>query len=156
MYDPIRERWTSPSALGRSLPVPRQFAAHAVVGSEVLVYGGCSVRGAVGSIGLVSSRATSTALCTDEVWSLSAHFTSLDAPSECPRNCSGNGLCHQGICACAPGFAGYGCEVEARCHSNCSSHGLCVHGQCFCDLGYGGEDCSVPQVCEGIDRKSVV
>ena len=78
-----------------------------------------------------------------EVWSLTAHFTSLDAPAPCPRNCSGNGLCHRGICACAPGFAGYGCEVEAQCKSNCSSHGVCVHGQCFCDLGYGGEGLSV-------------
>ena len=148
VYDPIRDRWTQPSALGRTLPVPTQGAAHVVVGSEVLAYGGCSVKGAPSAAAIPSSHApvggrpwgTGSNLCTDVAWSLTLHFTSLDAPAQCPRNCSGNGLCHRGICACAPGFAGYGCESVATCHSNCSSHGICVHGQCFCDLGYGGAD----------------
>ena len=153
VYDPIRDRWTNPSAVGAALPSPRQGAVHVVIGSEMLMYGGCSVKGSAAVGGPAQLAGSSTAgegLCTSDVWSMTVHFTSLDAPAVCPRNCSGNGLCHRGVCACAPGFAGYGCELEARCHSNCSSHGLCVHGQCFCDLGYGGEDCSLPQQCEAM------
>ena len=59
VYDPIRDRWTAPSAVGVALPTPRQFSAHVVVGSEVLVYGGCSVKGAVSGASLAAPATAS-------------------------------------------------------------------------------------------------
>lgn len=142
VYDPVRDMWTKPTLLGPT-PPGVQGAVAAVLGGELTLYGGCQVKGSL------KPRLGGSDLCTSDAWSLSAHFTSLDGPAACPRNCSGNGLCHRGICACAPGYGGYGCEVRASCASNCSSHGVCVHGSCYCDYGFGGDDCSVPQQCDG-------
>lgn len=113
----------------------RTGAVASVIGAEVLLYGGCRVKGSrrLDSSGAALARAWDGdgPLCTNHAWSLTAHFTGFDAPATCPHNCSGNGLCHRGVCACAPGFAGYGCEHRASCANNCSSHGICVHGPDF-------------------------
>lgn len=44
----------------------------------MLLYGGCTVKGSGDALTLRG------ALCTSDVWSLTAHFTSLDAPAQCP------------------------------------------------------------------------
>jgi len=78
----------------------------------------------------------------------------------CPLDCSGNGLCMNGICACnvgfsgpacsdvtcPPGYMGPKCDVEA-CPNDCSGHGLCFAGKCSCLDEYTGDDCFLPARC---------
>jgi len=73
--------------------------------------------------------------------------TPLGFAMECPMNCSGNGICHQGTCFCDPGFDGADCGRALSCPSNCSHHGLCKNGRCYCDPGLKGSDCSIHVLC---------
>jgi len=78
----------------------------------------------------------------------------------CPANCSdSNGVCVNGICVCAAGFAGASCSHFCPSHANydlgarCSTHGKCeLNGTCICDPGWSGYDCSFvtcPNQCSG-------
>ena len=68
----------------------------------------------------------------------------------CPRNCTGNGRCHEknleASCACEAGFTGHYCATQL-CPADCSGHGRChaLDGSCDCDTGFGGLDCSEVQ-----------
>jgi hypothetical protein len=58
----------------------------------------------------------------------------------CYLNCSGRGACSDGVCQCAAGFTGTGCEVDqALCANNCSNAGTCISGVCSCHSGFRGE-----------------
>eukprot|EP00301_Raphidiophrys_heterophryoidea_P027719 c9793_g1_i1.p1 GENE.c9793_g1_i1~~c9793_g1_i1.p1 ORF type:complete len:1252 (-),score=265.64 c9793_g1_i1:188-3916(-) len=59
--------------------------------------------------------------------------------------CSGNGVCVNGVCQCNSGWYDANCAME--CPMNCSNtecevHGLCVDGTCHCVAGWSGYDCS--------------
>lgn len=53
-----------------------------------------------------------------------------------------HGVCFQGACACADGFAGETCE-ELLCPDDCSGHGRCDRktGECECYRPYVGRNC---------------
>merc|ERR1719161_539620 len=94
---------------------------------------------------------------------------------KCPNDCTGNGLCFDGKCACNVGFRGPDCSeivcadetkvgpqcTLPRCPNDCDAKGLCMNGKCGCWEGWLGRDCSIPadcfeachNVCE-IDTKS--
>nr|CAD7262632.1 unnamed protein product [Timema shepardi] len=59
-------------------------------------------------------------------------------------NCSGHGVCIDGVCTCDASFLGEACDVPV-CPNDCSySNGQCNHEQhrCDCKEGFKGEDCS--------------
>jgi len=78
----------------------------------------------------------------------------------CPLDCSGNGLCLNGMCVCnvgftgpacdgvtcAPGFGGPQCDVHL-CPNDCTGRGLCFDGECSCSDTFVGRDCSLPMKC---------
>ncbi|XP_014290004.2 attractin-like protein 1 isoform X1 [Halyomorpha halys] len=60
------------------------------------------------------------------------------------RNCSGNGVCIDGVCTCDAMYTGEACDLLI-CPNNCSySNGECARDQhrCLCGPKYKGEDCS--------------
>ncbi|GLD59521.1 tenascin-like protein [Lates japonicus] len=61
--------------------------------------------------------------------------------AECPNECSDQGRCVDGKCACFLGFSGPDCS-KSNCPGNCNDNGRCVNGQCVCDPGFTGPDCS--------------
>ena len=65
------------------------------------------------------------------------------AQKSCPGGCGSNQFCHDGSCACLPGFTGValGCTLKT-CAGDCGMHGKCNNGTCLCDPGFGGADCS--------------
>merc|ERR1719238_2511473 len=60
----------------------------------------------------------------------------------CANDCTGNGLCFGGKCACNIGFRGPDCSEVV-----CDGKGLCMNGKCACWEGYMGRDCSLPAEC---------
>ncbi|CAI5686339.1 unnamed protein product [Oreochromis niloticus] len=73
---------------------------------------------------------------------------------ECPNECSDQGRCEDGKCACFPGFTGPDCS-QSNCPGDCSNNGKCVNGQCVCDPGFTGPDCSLkacPDNCNNHGR----
>ncbi|XP_025757807.1 tenascin isoform X2 [Oreochromis niloticus] len=73
---------------------------------------------------------------------------------ECPNECSDQGRCEDGKCACFPGFTGPDCN-QSNCPGDCSNNGKCVNGQCVCDPGFTGPDCSLkacPDNCNNHGR----
>ena len=81
----------------------------------------------------------------------------------CPNDCSMHGLCVDGACVCAPGYAGRSCEESLpipagalavsvdsarRCPNKCWGRGVCLlGGVCDCEPGYVGEDCASVGAC---------
>ena len=63
--------------------------------------------------------------------------------SQCPNDCSRNGVCTSQGCVCNNGFSGAACELRP-CPSNCRSHGTCNNGTCACDAGFVGASCEWP------------
>jgi len=70
----------------------------------------------------------------------------------CPNDCSGNGICCGGICACNPGYRGLDCSVE-RCPGKCSGKGECKLGKCFCEPGFAGDNCEKELGCSEFGGK---
>ena len=64
-------------------------------------------------------------------------------PRRPPRAAAGRGACADGVCVCAPGFAGPSCS-SITCPGDCSGHGACdgASGTCRCDAGYVFANCS--------------
>nr|CAI5862520.1 unnamed protein product [Callosobruchus analis] len=60
-------------------------------------------------------------------------------------NCSGNGICIDGVCTCNGGWGGSACHLE-NCPNNCGAaeeRGICEPERgCFCYGSYRGDDCS--------------
>ncbi|KAJ1523050.1 hypothetical protein ONE63_002178 [Megalurothrips usitatus] len=58
-------------------------------------------------------------------------------------NCSGHGICVDGVCTCDALFTGLACDVP-KCPNNCSGNGYCnlERHQCECYGKYRGDDCS--------------
>eukprot|EP01117_Protostelium_nocturnum_P012519 TRINITY_DN4614_c1_g1_i1.p1 TRINITY_DN4614_c1_g1~~TRINITY_DN4614_c1_g1_i1.p1 ORF type:complete len:957 (+),score=203.10 TRINITY_DN4614_c1_g1_i1:14-2884(+) len=90
---------------------------------------------------------------------------------DCPKNCSGLGICDfaTGICNCTFGRNGtdctsYNCQTcdthfcdvttgeckDPSCDPQCQ-RGVCVKGKCRCDDGWTGSDCS-----SGIDKRALI
>lgn len=59
----------------------------------------------------------------------------------CESDCSGHGLCENGLCLCEDGWTGTTCEA-LKCASVCGPHGVCTHKGCVCDAGWTGDNCS--------------
>ncbi|XP_046708280.1 tenascin-R isoform X2 [Silurus meridionalis] len=62
--------------------------------------------------------------------------------SQCLGNCSGQGVCVEGMCVCDTDFSGENCS-EPRCPGDCSGQGVCIAGECVCEEAYSGDDCSL-------------
>lgn len=64
---------------------------------------------------------------------------------ECPDNCSGQGVCQDGVCLCDPGWVGELCQLLA-CPDDCLGNGECSDTlqQCVCFEGFTGSSCSIP------------
>lgn len=71
----------------------------------------------------------------------------------CTANCSGAGVCNNGLCTCNAGYYGVSCNLQCGCQNsgNCTSTGLCVCPSGFkgtkceskaCPIGLGGFECS--------------
>ncbi|GAB6024044.1 hypothetical protein CHUAL_008765 [Chamberlinius hualienensis] len=79
---------------------------------------------------------------SDSAYNMSGFRISYSVES-CPSNCSGNGICIDGVCTCDGHSTGVDCSIKI-CPNNCSNHGNCdaeAH-KCYCEKGYAGEDCS--------------
>lgn len=63
-------------------------------------------------------------------------------------DCSGNGLCVNGSCACDYGFTGEACNAKT-CPDDCNSNGQCVDGSCECNAGFFGANCSKKATTSG-------
>lgn len=69
--------------------------------------------------------------------------------TNCPFNCSGNGICNNetSTCLCDQGYTGTSCDVEL-CPNLCgeSTRGICsmVSYVCQCNAGWFGYDCRLP------------
>ena len=63
--------------------------------------------------------------------------------------CGQYGVCSQGACVCAHGYAGAACEIEVACIGvSCGQHGSCNAGSCVCESGaYTGTQCEIE--CNG-------
>lgn len=61
---------------------------------------------------------------------------------QCLGNCSGQGVCVEGVCVCDTDFSGENCS-EPRCPGDCSGQGVCIDGECVCEEAYSGDDCSM-------------
>ena len=74
--------------------------------------------------------------------------------SNCPKGCSGHGLCDEasGTCTCTAGWKGDDCGTQITCPNNCSDHGTCDvssgEGVCVCNVGWKGDDCSTENPCD--------
>ena len=93
-------------------------------------------------------------------WALAAHAVPFlpetlratsYAPAACPNDCSGGGVCDNGVCVCFEGRVGLDCS-HAGCPNGCRDRGACVGGACACRPPYSGTDCSLrtcPDGCLG-------
>ena len=73
------------------------------------------------------------------------------APAPCPNDCSGGGVCDNGVCVCYEGRVGLDCS-HTGCPNACRERGACVGGACACRPPYSGADCSLrtcPDGCLG-------
>lgn len=65
--------------------------------------------------------------------------------TDCPNNCSGNGICFHHRCVCNENWGGKDCS-QKLCPENCGrSHnrGYCYQGKCICNEAYSGYSCSL-------------
>ncbi|KAE8741134.1 hypothetical protein FOCC_FOCC013392 [Frankliniella occidentalis] len=65
--------------------------------------------------------------------------------TDCPRNCSGHGLCVRHACVCEGDWGGKDCGVEL-CPDDCGyslGRGICRAGRCECAANYTGRACSL-------------
>lgn len=84
-------------------------------------------------------------LCISVLLLASDSYVLLFRLNSCPSryshvNCSGNGVCIDGVCTCDASYMGDACDVPV-CPNNCSnSHGVCNHEmhRCDCEEGHKG------------------
>lgn len=65
--------------------------------------------------------------------------------TECPRNCTGHGVCVNSKCICKTNWTGVDCSFEI-CPQNCGSEygrGVCIKSKCQCSEGYSGQACDL-------------
>lgn len=120
--------------------------------------GGCSGHG---SCTLPSAHSPGECMC-DYGWAGAAcqRIALYEQLRKCPEDCSGNGLCMDGMCQCNVGFSGPACAERMcghtsagpdcdllRCPADCHGQGLCLDGQCACWEAFTGRECSVPEQC---------
>ena len=60
---------------------------------------------------------------------------------KCPNDCSGHGVCAEGLCTCYNSYYGTDCSKRSTCGDQCSAHGKCVGSYCACSDGWFGRDC---------------
>jgi len=75
-------------------------------------------------------------------------FTDKDCSvTDCPKGCSGNGVCDKNTltCTCNPKFMGEACDKKSC--IGCTN-GRCLDGQCMCNVGWGGDNCTT-ELCPG-------
>lgn len=89
---------------------------------------------------------------SDDAYNMSGFNISYKV-NACPSissslECSGHGICKEGICTCDGDFLGPGCNIP-RCPNNCSyniGQGQCERNEktsfCLCVQGFAGSDCS--------------
>ena len=67
--------------------------------------------------------------------------------TDCPYNCSSQGVCNPSThqCMCHQGYQGAGCEATV-CPDNCNEHGTCNSSlkRCVCEVGFAGHSCELP------------
>jgi hypothetical protein len=63
--------------------------------------------------------------------------------------CGEYGVCSQGACVCAHGYAGAACEIDVGCIGvSCGEHGTCNAGSCVCESDdFSGTHCEIE--CDG-------
>lgn len=65
--------------------------------------------------------------------------------TDCPNNCSSNGICFDHQCMCDNNWGGADCS-HRLCPDECGkvrNHGYCYQGKCVCSEGYSGYSCSL-------------
>ena len=60
---------------------------------------------------------------------------------KCPKDCSGHGVCAEGLCTCYNSYWGTDCSKHSTCGDGCSAHGRCAGSYCACSEGWFGRDC---------------
>jgi len=69
-----------------------------------------------------------------------ASSIALAANATCAGDCSGNGVCNDGICECGDTHTGVSCDMP-RCKEDCNHKGLCLMQECICDSAFYGNAC---------------
>ncbi|XP_049809603.1 attractin [Schistocerca nitens] len=75
-------------------------------------------------------------------FNISYRFNSCPSRSSAV-NCSGHGICIDGVCTCDASYMGEACHIEV-CPGNCGDNGECnmESHRCDCHRGFKGDDCS--------------
>ena len=64
----------------------------------------------------------------------------------CASNCSGNGVCNNGVCTCNPGWTTNVTDCDTLLPNACGvgcNNGTCInYNTCNCTAGYGGPTCA--------------
>lgn len=85
---------------------------------------------------------------SDDAYNMSG-FNMTYRLNACPssvsgKNCSGNGICIDGVCTCDGTWGGIACNIE-KCPNHCGiteGQGKCERHGCLCNGNYKGDDCS--------------
>lgn len=71
-------------------------------------------------------------------------YSGIACQNFCPKACSGNGECANGVCICMSGYSGSDCSVRTC----CSGHGECpLPDACQCHPGWQGDKCQIQMMC---------
>lgn len=71
-------------------------------------------------------------------------FNATYVITDCPYNCSGQGVCKNHTCICNFWYTGIGCEKRLCSTDSCKGHGKCKQKErCICEQGYVGSYCDL-------------